>query len=85
MATVTEQISEVLLGTTEEPNLSQETRANFMQHAIQDEATGEYYLSQEEFINAIAPEREDYVSRFLLRHFDCRDLQSQHPRDLCKG
>ena len=83
MATVTDQISEVLLGTTEEPQLSQETRANFMQHAVQDEATGEYYLSQEEFINAIAPEREDYVSAFPWIAFKTHDVHFKFPRLCC--
>jgi hypothetical protein len=62
MATVTEQVGEVLLGTTEEPQLSQLTRAAFMKHAQKDETTGEYFLSEEQFIDAVAPESEDYVS-----------------------
>jgi hypothetical protein len=62
MASVTEQVGEVLLGTTEEPQLSQLTRAAFMKHAQKDETTGEYYLSEDQFIDAVAPESEDYVS-----------------------
>ena len=62
MATVKEQVQDALLGTTEEPQLSQQTRAEFMTHAIIDQETGEHYLGQEEFINAIAPQSEDYVS-----------------------
>jgi solute carrier family 25 aspartate/glutamate transporter 12/13 len=61
MATITEQVSEVLVGTTEEPQLTQQTKATFMKYALQDEKTGEHYLGEEEFINAIAPESEDYV------------------------
>lgn len=60
MATVKEQVTEVLLGTTDEPELSVEGRTNFMEHAILDDKTGEHYLGQEEFINVIAPESEDY-------------------------
>lgn len=62
MATVTEQVSEVLLGTTEEPQLTQQTKATFMKHAIKDEKTGEQYLGEDEFVDAIAPSSEDYVS-----------------------
>ena len=62
MASVTEQVGEVLLGTTEEPQLSQLTRAAFMKHAQKDEATGEYFLTEDQFIDAVAPESEDYVS-----------------------
>jgi len=61
MATITEQVSEAMLGTTEEPQLTQQTKATFMKYALQDEKTGERYLGEEEFINAIAPESEDYV------------------------
>ncbi|KAF2788568.1 calcium-binding mitochondrial carrier protein-like protein Aralar1 [Melanomma pulvis-pyrius CBS 109.77] len=60
MATVKDQVGEVLLGTSEEPQLSQLTRAAFMKHALKDEATGDYYLGENEFIDAVAPESEDY-------------------------
>ncbi|KAL6705814.1 mitochondrial aspartate-glutamate transporter agc1 [Coniothyrium glycines] len=60
MASVTEQVGEVLLGTTDEPQLSQLTRAAFMKHAHKDEATGDYFLNQDQFIDAVAPESEDY-------------------------
>jgi solute carrier family 25 aspartate/glutamate transporter 12/13 len=62
MATVSEQVGEVLLGTTDEPQLSQLTRAAFLKHAQKDEETGAYYLDEEHFIDAVAPESEDYVS-----------------------
>jgi solute carrier family 25 (mitochondrial aspartate/glutamate transporter), member 12/13 len=61
MATVTESIKQSLVGTTGEPPLSQEVRANFMRHAKPDE-NGELYMGSEEFINAVAPAEEDYVS-----------------------
>ncbi|KAF2264329.1 calcium-binding mitochondrial carrier protein-like protein Aralar1 [Lojkania enalia] len=60
MATVKDQVGEVLLGTNDEPQLSQLTRSAFMKHALKDEATGEYYLGEEQFIDAVAPESEDY-------------------------
>jgi hypothetical protein len=61
MATVTEQVGEVLLGTTEEPQLSQLMRQTFLRFATKGD-DDEYYLSETEFIDAIAPESEDYVS-----------------------
>lgn len=62
MATaVKESVSEALLGTTIEPELSAQTKAEFMKHAVKDEKSGEYYLREREFVDAIAPETEDYV------------------------
>jgi solute carrier family 25 aspartate/glutamate transporter 12/13 len=64
LATVKEQVGEVLLGTTDtepgEPQLSQLTRSAFLKHAKKDEA-GDYFLDEESFIDAVAPESEDYV------------------------
>ena len=62
MATIQETVKETLVGTSREPELSQQTRATFDKHARQDEATGDLYMTEEEFINAIAPKEEDYVS-----------------------
>lgn len=64
MATVKEVIKESLVGTTREPELSQDIQARFDRNSRQDEASGESYMSQEEFVNAIAPAHEDYVSLF---------------------
>lgn len=61
MTTVAEQVSEALLGSTEEPQLTQETRESFMKYALRDEKTGEHYMGEDEFINAVAPVGEDYV------------------------
>lgn len=60
MATVTEAVKGSLIGTTVEPQLSQQARATFFKHARQD-ADGQSYMTEEDFINAIAPETEDYV------------------------
>jgi len=68
MATVTEKVSEVLVGTTQEPQLSQVDRATFLKHAKTDDA-GERYLDEEDFVNAIAPESEDYVSTSVIYVF----------------
>lgn len=62
MATAKEAIKESLLGTTSEPELSQQTKATFDRNARQDETTGDYYMTEEDFVNAIAPTSENYVS-----------------------
>ena len=61
MATVTQSIKESLLGSTQPPDLSQESRANFLKFAKQED-DGEWHMSEEDFINAVAPPEEDYVS-----------------------
>ena len=71
MATVTEKVQEALVGTTEEPQLGQIERATFLKHARQDE-NGEHYLDEESFVNAVAPESEDYVS---TPRFTCAPLR----------
>lgn len=60
MATVKEAVKESLLGTAQEPELSQQVRANFTQYAKQDE-NGESFMEEDDFVNAIAPQGEDYV------------------------
>lgn len=62
MATVTETVKESLIGTTREPQLSQQAKVTFDQNAIKDEETGELYMTEEQFVDAIAPAGEDYVS-----------------------
>ena len=66
MATVQGAVKESLLGTTREPELSTQARATFDRHARKDEASEELFMTEHEFVNAIAPEGEDYVS-FLIR------------------
>jgi solute carrier family 25 aspartate/glutamate transporter 12/13 len=66
MATITESVKDALVGSEDEAQLSSQTRADFMQHAVKDEKSGDYLMSEHEFINAIAPEGEDYVSIPIL-------------------
>lgn len=61
MATVKEQVGEVLLGTSEEPQMSHVMRQTFLKHAKKTD-DGEHYLEENDFIDAVAPESEDYVS-----------------------
>lgn len=62
MATVQGAVKESLLGSTREPELSTQTKATFDTYAKRDEATGELFMTEHEFIDAIAPDGEDYVS-----------------------
>lgn len=69
---VKESVKETLLGSHEPTEFSAKTKARFNSHAIRDSETGESFLGQEEFINAVAPPGEDYVScrkldKLLLR------------------
>ena len=50
----------------DEPQTSTQTRTEFMQYARKDEETGEYFMGEKEFVDAIAPEGEDYVSPLVL-------------------
>lgn len=61
MATVTEKLKESLVGADVEPTASDSTRTEFMAHAVKDEESGEYFMGPQEFIDAVAPEGEDYV------------------------
>lgn len=61
-AKVKESVKETLLGTEEPAQLSAHTQATFMKHAHHDEASGELVMTEPEFVDAIAPEKEDYVS-----------------------
>lgn len=60
--TVKEAVKESLLGSSDEPRLSQQVKHHFFHHARKDESTGEFYMTEDDFINAIAPKHEDYVS-----------------------
>jgi solute carrier family 25 aspartate/glutamate transporter 12/13 len=61
MASVKEAVKESLLGSTESPQLSHQARSNFIRHAQKDE-NGDLFMDKENFIDAVAPKQEDYVS-----------------------
>jgi solute carrier family 25 aspartate/glutamate transporter 12/13 len=67
---IKESVKETLLGVEDEPQLSSQTRADFMQHAKKDPETGDFYMTEEDFVNAIAPETEDYVC-IVFSHINC--------------
>jgi solute carrier family 25 aspartate/glutamate transporter 12/13 len=60
-----EVVKESLLGTEqiEDVQLSAQSKATFEKNARRDAGSDELYMGEEEFINAIAPEGEDYVSQ----------------------
>jgi solute carrier family 25 (mitochondrial aspartate/glutamate transporter), member 12/13 len=53
LATVKEQVKESLVGTEEVSGLSAQTRAQFYQGAKKDEQTGDLYLDENAFIDAM--------------------------------
>lgn len=63
MAAAKTVIKESLLGAERDPDLSTQTRSTFDRNARQDESSEEGYMTEEDFINAIAPDSEDYVRR----------------------
>ncbi|KAI9849586.1 MAG: mitochondrial aspartate-glutamate transporter agc1 [Thelocarpon superellum] len=60
MATVKDAVKETLIGTTREPQLSAQTQATFDKHSRKDSDSGERYMSEADFVDAIAPIDEDY-------------------------
>ena len=57
-----ESVKETLVGTSIEPQLSQQFKATFDRHARRPDVEGEEaYMTEEDFVNAIAPKDEDYV------------------------
>lgn len=61
---VKEAVKESLIGVEEPAQASTQTKARFNQNAVKDATTGDLFLGEEEFINAVAPLTEDYVSIF---------------------
>jgi solute carrier family 25 aspartate/glutamate transporter 12/13 len=68
---VKEVVKESLLGSElpSDVQLSAQSKATFDKNARKDEKSGELFMGEEEFINAIAPEGEDYVRCFRIPLF----------------
>jgi solute carrier family 25 aspartate/glutamate transporter 12/13 len=62
VAIVAEAVKEGLVGTEESPQLSTQSKSRFLQHATKDPQTGEAFMGVNEFIAAIVPKNEDFVS-----------------------
>ena len=61
MATAKVAIKETLLGTEVEPDVSLQARAAFDRYARTDDETKEKFMTEDDFVNAIAPSTENYV------------------------
>ena len=60
---VKDAVKETLMGSGEAPpQASSQSKARFTSNALKDDETGELYMGREEFINAVAPSDEDFVS-----------------------
>lgn len=67
MSSVKEAVKQSLMGSSDdELRFSHQIKANFYHHARKDDQSGELYMLEDDFINAIAPKDEDYVSPCLL-------------------
>ena len=65
---VKEAVKETLLGSEMPADvmISARSKATFLENAKKDPGSEELYMGEEEFINAVAPEGEDYVSYTVL-------------------
>jgi solute carrier family 25 aspartate/glutamate transporter 12/13 len=65
---VKEVVKETLLGSEvpEDAQISARSKSTFIENSKKDSESGELYMGEEEFINAVAPEGEDYVSCYAL-------------------
>lgn len=73
---VKEAVKESLIGSEEPIHVSTQAKARFNSNALTDPETGELFLGPDEFIDAVAPPDEDYVSSsppvFLQDAAECR-------------
>ena len=65
MAVVAEKLKDEVSIMDDELPMSTQTRQEFVAHAIKDQETGELFMGPHEFIHAVAPEGEDYVSTMI--------------------
>ena len=72
---VKEAVKETLVGSEETVQWSSHIKTRFNSKAVRDPETGQLFMGPEEFIDAIAPSNEDYVShppdqqsRFVTLH-----------------
>lgn len=59
---VKEAVKETLIGSEDPVQVSAQAKLRFNGNAQQDAETGELFMGPEQFINAIAPPDEDFVS-----------------------
>lgn len=58
-----EVVKETLIGSSEPVQVSADTKARFNSHAVKDAESGELFLGLDEFVSAVAPKGEDFVSQ----------------------
>ena len=61
---VKDVVKETLLGAevVQDVKITAQSKATFEKNARSDAESGELYMSEEDFVNAVAPVGEDYVS-----------------------
>lgn len=62
---IKESLKESLLGSEAPEGVSTESKTRFLQHATLED-NGELFMAPDDFVNAIAPPEEDYVSTLAL-------------------
>jgi hypothetical protein len=62
MTVVKEAVKETLVGHEEATQMSAHTKAHFLANAAKDPQTGELFMGPDEFITAVAPKNDDFVS-----------------------
>ena len=67
---VKEAVKETVLGSDDAAGPSSQSKARFTKRAVKDE-TGELIMGPDEFINAVAPENEDFVSLSFAYPLPC--------------
>lgn len=67
MSTAKIAIKESLIGVEKEPDLSLQNKELFDRNCRKDEVTGEEYMLEDDFVSAIAPPTENYVSLSILQ------------------
>ncbi len=63
---VKEAVKESLIGSEDQVQLSSQTKSRFTNKALKDQETGELYMGPDQFIDAVAPKDEDFVSQTLV-------------------
>lgn len=72
---VKEAVKETLVGSEEPVQVSAQSKTRFIQNAVKAPQSGELVMGPEQFINAVAPANEDYVSPSVLSLCSLADHQ----------
>jgi hypothetical protein len=80
IAVAKEALKESLIGHEDSVGLSAHTKARFLTHAVADAESGELYLGPEEFLKAVVPKDEDFVSQHNLPGGERGNEKKKHRR-----